>query len=97
MFCLIGSLCYLEMAEESEECDKMFNEVDDGEWDISDDDANDLQSDGGKEKDRVTGNIKEIKRFHLSLLCFVDFHDLHANSMILYNMKKFKNWNLPFI
>ena len=37
------------MTEESKECDKMFNEVDDGEWDISDDDDDDLQSDSGKE------------------------------------------------
>ena len=35
------------MTEESEECDKMFNEVDDVEWDISDED--DLRSDSGKE------------------------------------------------
>ena len=42
-------LCYLGMTEESKECDKMFNEVDDGEWDISDDDDDDLQSDSGKE------------------------------------------------
>ena len=31
MFCLTGSLCYLEMTEESKECEEMFNEVDDGE------------------------------------------------------------------
>ena len=37
------------MTEESKECDKMFNEVDDSEWDISDDDDDDLQSDSGKE------------------------------------------------
>ena len=30
-FCLISSLCYLEMIEDSEECDKMFNEVDNAE------------------------------------------------------------------
>ena len=30
------------MTEESEEYDEMFNEVDDGEWDISDDDDDDL-------------------------------------------------------
>ena len=35
------------MTEESEECDKMLNEVDDVEWDISDDD--DLRSDSEKE------------------------------------------------
>ena len=46
MFCLIVSLCYLEMNEERE-CDEMFYEVDDGEWDISDDD--DLWSNSGKE------------------------------------------------
>ena len=49
MFSLIGSLCYLEMTEESEEYDEMFNEVDDGEWDISGDDDDDLRSDSGKE------------------------------------------------
>ena len=49
MFCLIGFLCYLRMTEESKECDKMFNGVDDGEWDISDDDDDDLKSDNGKE------------------------------------------------
>ena len=27
VFCLTGSLCYLEMAEESEKCDEMFNDV----------------------------------------------------------------------
>ena len=48
MFCLIGSLCYLEMTEESKECDKMFNEVDDSEWDTSDD-GDDLQGDSEKE------------------------------------------------
>ena len=42
------SLCYVEMTEESEEYDEMFNEVDDGEWDISDDDDNDIRSDSGK-------------------------------------------------
>ena len=49
MFWLVGSLCYLEMTEESEECDEMFNEVDDGKWDISDNDDDDLRSDSGKE------------------------------------------------
>ena len=52
----------------------MFSEVNDGEWDISDDDDDDLRSNSGKEQDKVTANIKEIKRFQLSLLfCFVDF------------------------
>ena len=37
------------MTEESKERDKMFNGVDDGEWDISDDDDDDLKSDNGKE------------------------------------------------
>ena len=45
----IGSLCYLEMVEGSEECDKMFNEVDDGKWDISDDNEDDVQSNSEKE------------------------------------------------
>ena len=49
MFCLISSLCYLEMFEDSEECDKMFNEVDNAEWDISDDNDFDLRSDSEKE------------------------------------------------
>ena len=49
MFCLISSLCYLEMIEDSEECDKMFNEVDNAEWDISDDNDFDLRSDSEKE------------------------------------------------
>ena len=49
VFCLIGFLCYLGMTEESKERDKMFNGVDDGEWDISDDDDDDLKSDNGKE------------------------------------------------
>ena len=49
MFCFIGSLCYLEMTEVSEECDEMFSEVDDGELDISDDDDDDLRSNSGKE------------------------------------------------
>lgn len=33
----------------SEECGKMFNEVDDGEWDTLDDDDDDVQSDSEKE------------------------------------------------
>ena len=45
MICLIGSLCYLEITEESEDCEEMFHEVDDGEWDVSDDDDDDLQGD----------------------------------------------------
>ena len=49
MFCLIGSLCYLEMTEESEECDEMFSETDDGEWGISDEDDDDLRSASGKD------------------------------------------------
>ena len=62
------------MTEESEECDEMFSEVNDGEWDINDDDDDDLRSNSGKEQDKVTANIKEIKRFQLTLLfCFVDF------------------------
>ena len=62
------------MTEVSEECDEMFSEVDDGEWDISDDDDDDLRSNSGKEQEKVTANIKEMKRFqHSLLLCFVDF------------------------
>ena len=37
------------MSEGSEECDKMFNEVDDGEWDISDDDDDYVGGDSAKE------------------------------------------------
>ena len=37
------------MIENSEECDKMFNQVDDGKWDISDDDVDDIRSDSEKE------------------------------------------------
>ena len=48
-FFLFGSLCFLEMSEGSEECDKMFNEVDDGEWDISDDDDDYVGGDSEKE------------------------------------------------
>ena len=39
------------MTEEREECDQNFNEVDDGEWDISDDDDDDLRDDN--EKNRI--------------------------------------------
>ena len=68
MICLIGSLCYLEITEESEDCEEMFHEVDDGEWDISDDDDDDLRGDSEKK------NTREMKRFQLSwLLCFADF------------------------
>ena len=49
MFCLIGFSCYLEITEDCEECDKMFNGVDNGEWDINDDDDDALWSDSGKE------------------------------------------------
>ena len=49
VFCLIGFSCYLEITEDCEECDKMFNGVDDGEWDINDDDDDALWSDSGKE------------------------------------------------
>ena len=37
------------MTEESEECDEMFSETDDGEWDISDEDDDDLRSASGKD------------------------------------------------
>ena len=73
MSCLVGSLCYLEMIEDSKECDKMFNEVDDGEWDISDDNDSELQSHSKKDWDKFKANVKEMKIFKVSLLCFVDF------------------------
>ena len=50
MSCLTGCLCYLEMTKDSEECDEMFNVVHNGEWDISDDNDNDLRSDSGKNR-----------------------------------------------
>ena len=37
------------MTEESDECNEMFSEVDDGEWDTSDNDNKDLRSDSGKQ------------------------------------------------
>ena len=37
------------MTEESEECNEMFSEVNNGEWDISDDDDDNLRSNSGKE------------------------------------------------
>ena len=40
---------FLEMIEDSEECKKMFNEVDDSKWDLSDGDVDDVQSDSEKE------------------------------------------------
>ena len=49
VFFLLFLLCYSEMNEKSEECEKIFNEVDDGEWDISDDNDDDLRSDSEKE------------------------------------------------
>ena len=49
VFCLIGSLCYLEMTEDIQKYDEMFNEIDDGEWNISDDHNDDLR--GGSEKE----------------------------------------------
>ena len=62
------------MTEESEECDEMFSETDDGEWDISDEDDDDLRSASAKDQDKVTANMKEMKSFQLSLLLyFVDF------------------------
>ena len=63
MFCLISPICYLEMTEGSEECGEMFNEVDDGEWDIRDDHDDEVRSDSGKEWDKVTAI--EMKRFQL--------------------------------
>ena len=49
VFFLLFLSCYSEMNEKSEECEKIFNEVDDGEWDISDDNDDDLRSDSEKE------------------------------------------------
>ena len=49
VFCLICSLCYIEMTEGSEKCDKMFKEVDNDEWNISDDNDDDLRSNSEKE------------------------------------------------
>ena len=51
------------MIEDCEACDKMFNEVDDGQWDTSDDEDNDLRSNTKKESDKVKANIKEMKLF----------------------------------
>ena len=44
-------------------CDKMFIEVDDGEWDITDDNDNELQSDSQKDWDKFKANVKEMKIF----------------------------------
>ena len=49
MFCLICFLCYSEKTEESDEYNVMFSEIDDGEWDTSDNDNDDLRSDSGKQ------------------------------------------------
>ena len=46
------------MIEDSEECDEMFNEVDNGEWDISDGDDDDLRSD--VKKNRI--KLKQISK-----------------------------------
>ena len=46
----IGSLNYLEKIEDREKCYKMFNEVDDGKWEISDYNHNDVWSDSAKWK-----------------------------------------------
>ena len=52
----------------------MFNDVDDGEWNISDVDDDDPRGDIEKEQDKVKANIREMKHYQLSLsLCFVDF------------------------
>ena len=37
------------MTEDSEECDEMFNEVDNGKWNISDEDDDELRSNSEKE------------------------------------------------
>ena len=44
----IDSLSYLEKIEDSEKCYKMFNEVDGGKWEISDDNHNDVRSNSAK-------------------------------------------------
>ena len=44
----IDSLSYLEKIEDSEKFYKMFNEVDGGKWEISDDNHNDVRSDSAK-------------------------------------------------
>ena len=49
VFFLLFLLRCSEMNEKSEECETIFNEVDDGEWDISDDNDDDLRSDSEKE------------------------------------------------
>ena len=67
----IGSLCYLEMVEGSEKCDKMFNEVDDGKWDISDDNEDGVKSNSEKEYDKVKANIKEIKLFSTFIILLI--------------------------
>ena len=62
------------MTAESDECDEMFNDVDDGEWNISDVDDDDPRGDIEKEQDKVKANIREMKHYQISFsLCFVDF------------------------
>ena len=41
--CVFFNLFFmLEMIEDSEDCEKMFNEVNDGRWDINNDNDNDV-------------------------------------------------------
>ena len=58
------------MAEESEECDEMSNEVDDGEWDISDDDDDDLRRDSGMNRIKLQQISKKLNVFNFHY-CYV--------------------------
>ena len=48
-FFLIGPLYYSEFTEDIETSEKFFNEIDGGEWAISDSNDNDVQSNSEKE------------------------------------------------
>ena len=58
------------MAEDSEECDEMSNEVDDGEWDISDDDDDNLRSDSGMNRIKLQQISKKLNVFNFHY-CYV--------------------------
>ena len=58
------------MAEDSEQCDEMSNEVDDGEWDISDDDDDDLRSDSGMNRIKLQQISKKLNVFNFHY-CYV--------------------------
>ena len=58
------------MAEDSEECDEMSNEVDDGEWDISDDDDDDLRRDSGMNRIKLQQISKKLNVFNFHY-CYV--------------------------